>query len=698
MSERNDADVLIVGAGPVGLTLAIDLAQRGVSVTLAEMRAAGEPPIGRSNVVSARSMEAFRRLGIARAVREAGLPADYPHDVAIRTSATGLELGRIKIPCRAERYTAKDGPDTWWPTPEPPHRVNQIYLEPVLLAAAAATPRVAHPEPMRVAAIEQREDESPRDGDRISRRNATTTIAARYVVGCDGAHSRVRRAIGAVLHGDAAVLQAQTSVIRAPDLLAMMPGPAWAIDCINPRNRGLVFAIDGRERWIVHKFAAPGATMPSDRERSVRDILGVGPSFAFETLSREDWVGRRMLADRFRDRRVFLCGDAAHIWVPFAAYGMNAGIADAMNLAWMLAGVINGWADPALLDAYEIERRPITEQVSRHAMNLATTWERRYGAVPERSRSPAPRATPFARASAARPPRSWPQGMCCGGLNFGYFYEGSPIVAYDGEAAPGYTMADFTQSTVPGCRTPHLWLRDGRSLYDALGARFHPAPTRSGGRDRRPRCGGGAPRRADGGAGRGFGRRAPNSIRASCCSRAPIGTSPGAAIAARRSVGADRSRARGLGRRGGFTTRADPHARSRADLARRSLFRDAFNGSIRHRRVEPWKTRKPSTFRRSSRRPSRCCGTGSHGLAKGRLGAIATARGKGPEIRSLLKTPGGWTCAAPKLFGRSRRQCFQEERAFVVDVFHRSGAGDRADCIRARARDLPVRLSTPGSP
>ena len=190
MSERNDADVLIVGAGPVGLTLAIDLAQRGVSVALMEMRAAGEPPVGRSNVVSARSMEAFRRLGIARAVREAGLPADYPHDVAIRTSATGLELGRVKIPCRAERYTAKGGPDTWWPTPEPPHRVNQIFLEPVLLGAAAATPRVRILNGMRVASIEQREDQILATATE-SAGNATTTIAARYVVGCDGAHSRV---------------------------------------------------------------------------------------------------------------------------------------------------------------------------------------------------------------------------------------------------------------------------------------------------------------------------------------------------------------------------------------------------------------------------------------------------------------------------------------------------------------------------
>jgi 2-polyprenyl-6-methoxyphenol hydroxylase-like FAD-dependent oxidoreductase len=471
MSEQIDADVLVVGAGPVGLTLAIDLAQRGVSVTVVEMRAADTPPIGRSNVVSARSMEAFRWLGIARAVREAGLPADYPHDVAIRMSAIGLELGRVKIPCRAERYTAKDGPDTWWPTPEPPHRINQIYLEPVLLGAAAATPNLRILNRMRVVDIEQQEDRVLATGIDLGT-TATNIIASRYVVGCDGAHSQVRKAIGATLHGDVAVLQAQTSVVRAPDLLALMPGPAWAIDCINPRNRGLVFAIDGRERWIVHKFAEPGATMSSDRERTVREVLGVEPSFKFETLSREDWVGRRMLADRFRDRRVFLCGDAAHIWVPFAAYGMNAGLADAMNLSWMLAGTVKGWADPALPNAYEIERRPITEQVSRHAMKLATTWERRYGAIPETIEAPGSEGD-LVRAHVGRQASEiMAQGMCCGGLNFGYYYEGSPIIAYDGEAAPTYTMAEFSQSTVPGCRTPHLWLRDGRSLYDALGPEF----------------------------------------------------------------------------------------------------------------------------------------------------------------------------------------------------------------------------------
>jgi hypothetical protein len=106
-------------------------------------------------------------------------------------------------------------------------------------------------------------------------------------------------------------------------------------------------------------------------------------SFEFKILGQEDWTGRRMIADRFPDGRVFLCGDAAHIWVPFAGYGMNAGIADAVNLSWMLAGVIKGWADPALLDAYEIERQPITQQVSRYAMNTALARASQRSTMPD---------------------------------------------------------------------------------------------------------------------------------------------------------------------------------------------------------------------------------------------------------------------------------------------------------------------------
>ena len=136
MAKTLECDVLIVGAGPVGLTLAMDLAKRHVSVVVAEMRPRGEAPNVKCNHVSARSMEIFRQLGVVEKVRNAGLPADYPNDVSYRTTTTGIELSRIPIPARKDRYTATDGPDTWWPTPEPPHRINQIFLEPVLFEHA----------------------------------------------------------------------------------------------------------------------------------------------------------------------------------------------------------------------------------------------------------------------------------------------------------------------------------------------------------------------------------------------------------------------------------------------------------------------------------------------------------------------------------------------------------------------------------
>ncbi len=135
-----ETDVAIIGAGPVGLTLAMDLAQRGVRVLVIEQRPAGEPPSVKCNHVAARSMEIFRRLGVVREIRDNGLPPDFPHDITYRTTFTGRELTRIPIPARQDRYTATDGPDTWWPTPERPHRINQIYLEPLLYAAAERTP------------------------------------------------------------------------------------------------------------------------------------------------------------------------------------------------------------------------------------------------------------------------------------------------------------------------------------------------------------------------------------------------------------------------------------------------------------------------------------------------------------------------------------------------------------------------------
>ena len=474
MSAGFDAPVLIVGAGPVGLTAAIDLAWRGIEVIVVERRHRGEPPNVKSNHVSARSMEIFRRLGVAGALRDAGLPPDYPNDVSYRTTATGMELARIPIPCRAQRYSDKSGPDGWWPTAEPPHRINQIYLEPILFRHADALPGVTILNRSEVENIRQLQDgvaATIRDLDSGEIRS----VSCRYLIGCDGGKSTIRAAIGAKLEGDAVVQRVQSTFIKAPRLLGLMKEePAWATFSVNPRRSGNMYAIDGRETWLIHNYLRPDETDfdAIDRDACIRLILGVGSDFDYEIISKEDWIGRRLVADRFRDRRVFISGDAAHLWVPMAGYGMNAGIADVTNLTWLMAAALEGWAAPDILDAYEAERLPITRQVSYFAMDHAIALTKQRAAVPDGIEAPGPQGDAL-RARFGRELYDLNVNQyCCGGLNFGYFYDRSPIIAYDDQKQPGYTLYDFTPSTVPGCRTPHIWLRDGRSLYDALGPGF----------------------------------------------------------------------------------------------------------------------------------------------------------------------------------------------------------------------------------
>jgi 2-polyprenyl-6-methoxyphenol hydroxylase-like FAD-dependent oxidoreductase len=474
MAETTDLNVLIVGAGPVGLTLAIDLAWRGIDVTVVETRARAAPPEPKCNHVAARTMEIFRRLGIANAVRHAGLPADYAHDISYRTSFTGQELTRIPIPCRRDRFTMTDGPDCNWPTPEPPHRINQIFLEPILFEHAAAQSRI------RIVNRTSVEDVTVADnGAEVGLRDLDTGTVARarcrFLIGCDGARSVVRKAIGAELAGDAIIQRVQSTYIRAPGLIERQQHPsAWGTGAINPRRSGMVYAIDGRERWLVHNYMKPGETDfdAVDRDACLRTILGVGEDFEYDVLSKEDWYGRRLIANKFRDRCAFIAGDASHIWVPYAGYGMNAGIADAMNLSWLLAAHLNGWAPAAILDAYEAERWPITSQVSRFAMSHAEAEIRRRGAVPENIEAAGPEGERV-RAEVGRLAYEINvQQYACAGLNFGTYYDRSPIIVYDGAEHPAYTMNSYTPSSVPGCRTPHLWCDDGRSLYDAMGPEF----------------------------------------------------------------------------------------------------------------------------------------------------------------------------------------------------------------------------------
>ena len=360
--------VLIVGGGPVGLTLAMDLAWRGIDVVVAERRPPNDPPNVKCGQIGARSMEIFRRLGVADKLRGIGLPADYPNDIVSATSVTGIELSRVLIPARGARGTpAAAGPDTTWPTPEHTHRCNQKFFEPVLFAHAAEQPRIRilhRTEITDLAQGEQGVTASAVDLDGGTR----STIECDYLVGCDGASSFVRKSIGSEFVGTPVLQYAQSFHVRAPQLRSLLPGkPAWLYFSLNPRRCGVTMAVDGRETWNIQNFSYPGETGLDhlDRDWVIRSILGVGPDFEYELLSYEDWIARRLVASKFRDRRVFICGDAAHVWMPLGGFGMSAGIADAANLAWKLAGVLHGWATPEILDAYEAERQPITDQASR---------------------------------------------------------------------------------------------------------------------------------------------------------------------------------------------------------------------------------------------------------------------------------------------------------------------------------------------
>ncbi|WP_072803238.1 FAD-dependent monooxygenase [Rhodococcoides yunnanense] len=468
MNSIMETDVVIVGGGPVGLSAAMDLDSRGITSVVIESRQYLEAPNVKCNHVASRTMERFRQFGVADAVRAAGLPADYPQDIAFRTTMAGIEFGRIPIPSAAGRRADPVGPDAQWATPEPPHRVNQKFLEPILMAHTASLPLVTLLNETRYVDVEPDERGV---SVRIADRDGTErTVRGKFLIGADGGRSVIRKKIGSSFHGDPVLQRVQSTCIRAPHLYAEMKGErAWAYYTFNPRRNGHVYAIDGVETFLVHNYLAAeeGEGDGVDRDAAIRTILGVDDSFDYDVLSTEDWVARRLVADSFRQGRIFIAGDAAHLWVPYAGFGMNAGIADVLNLTWTLGAYLDGWGDEGILDTYEAERLPITDQVSRFAMGHQRKIAQ--GEVPTEIED-ASAAGEAARARLGRLAYDLNvQQFAAAGLNFGYSYSRSPIIEYDAESAPDYTMGTYIPSTVPGCRAPHFWLADDVSLYDMLG-------------------------------------------------------------------------------------------------------------------------------------------------------------------------------------------------------------------------------------
>jgi 2-polyprenyl-6-methoxyphenol hydroxylase-like FAD-dependent oxidoreductase len=465
-------DVLIVGAGPVGLTLALDLGRRGVSVVVLEERVAEVPSNPKCNTTSARSMEHFRRLGCADEIRRSGLPPDHPTDVVYMTELGGYELTRLKLPPASLRRAASGSIDDGWPTPEPQHRISQLFLEPILSRHAARLPTVSLRYGHQVTGVTQTEDEASLIT--VDRRTGRSyEFGSQYLVGCDGSRSLVRREIGAKLEGDGALYHILSVYMRSSALASAVPDPpGWMYQISNPNGTYGLITLDGKELWIFH-IVRPDSCEPADVDirQAMKAAFGFVPDA--EVLGLEPWAARRLVSSRYRDRRVFLAGDAAHIWLPMGGFGMNVGIGDATHLAWLLSAEVSGWAGPDLLDAYEAERKPIGEQVSRAAKTIGLNsrdWIRQVrrpeildpGARGER-----------ARRDVAQEIRSYELTQFNSvGVQLGYYYESSPIIWPDGTPPPHFQIDRYQQTARPGSRAPHIWCEDGTSLYDRLGPGF----------------------------------------------------------------------------------------------------------------------------------------------------------------------------------------------------------------------------------
>ena len=455
--------VVVIGAGPVGLALAGDLARRGQGVTILE-RGDGTITQPRMDFVGVRTMEFARRWGIVGAVEAAGYNRDLAQDNVYVTSLTGYELGRHRSPS----MNASEPPPQ---SPQHRERCPQDMFDPVLHAWATSFPAVDLRYGHEFVRFEQTADRVLTTARERST-GRTYEIESAFLAGCDGASSKVAAALGIEFDGQPALTNTTNVIFRCPGLLQMHDkGEAYRHIVVTPQDGtyATLVHINGWDRWRMSVVRTePGGLTPAEVDAAIRKA--VGRDFSFEVLSINNWTRRELVARRFGEGRVFIAGDAAHVMSPTGGFGMNTGIGDAVDLAWKLDAVIRGWGGPALLESYTAERRPVAVRNCREASdNLA------------RMRSPQPTAAladdsdegarareEVGRAFTHAMSNEW-QTL---GIHLGYRYDESPVCRYDGTPAPPLEVARYEQSSRAGGRAPHVWLADGRSTLDLFGDGF----------------------------------------------------------------------------------------------------------------------------------------------------------------------------------------------------------------------------------
>ncbi|WP_439588495.1 FAD-dependent oxidoreductase [Hydrogenophaga sp.] len=477
-SGRIETDVLIAGAGPCGLMLANELGRRGVRALLVEPKP-GTAFNPQANATQARTMEHFRRLGFANEIRQQGLPPDHPTDIAYFTRFSQHELARLRLPTAEKAAATVKRLGGSWSAAELPHRVSQKFVEATLLKHARGWPSVDMRHGWRLQAFSDRGNHVQAQIGSVDG-TSTANVTACYLVGVDGARSLVRRQLGIEYGGSTGFKRDFMGgkmfaiYLRAPTFHEALPHDrAWMYVSVNAERRAFMASVDGQSEFAFHAAIHDGEDAEGWNEEDARRIFAqaMGRELPIDILSMLTWTaGHALVAERFQRGRVFLAGDAAHLFTPTGGLGYNTAVEDAVNLGWKLAHVVQGRAPEALLSTYEIERKPLAERNTGYAKRFADSVGL-FQVTPELEHdSPAGEtARQFAGAHLDAHVRL---EFNIPGVTFGGRYDGSPIVVPDGTLPPEDQPNAYVPTACPGGRPPHAWLADGRSLYDSFHAEW----------------------------------------------------------------------------------------------------------------------------------------------------------------------------------------------------------------------------------
>lgn len=454
-----ETEVLIVGAGPVGMALAIELGMRGISALLIERNdRVGTAP--RAKTTNVRTRTHLRRWGIAdKLAAAAPFGVDYPNNMVFVTRLSGHELARFTnafnaSPVRDDRY------------PEHGQWVPQYTLEKILLDRVRELPSIG-------IRFETSFRTATQDGERVTSTivgedGREATVVSRYLIGADGARSMVRALIGAKMEGHHGITHAYNIIFRAPGLAqAHKHGPAAVYWQISKDGFSAISPMDKDDRWAFGLGATPDTPLsPDEAAALIRDRTGI--DLPFEVLSADSWVASELLASRYADRRIILAGDACHLHPPAGGYGMNMGIGDAVDLGWKIAATLQGWGGSALVDSYEGERRAVHRAVLDEAM---ANFQIYVAPPPSAIEDDTPEGAATRAAAGAAIQASKAREFDTLGTVLGLCYRSPLIVAEEGPD-PVHDSQVYQPSARPGCLAPHAWLPDGRSLYDSFGSDF----------------------------------------------------------------------------------------------------------------------------------------------------------------------------------------------------------------------------------